>query len=108
MVCCASRLATTTVRSIRPRVYRHGRSCTFVLSTSCGCLHPTGSSWYPRLAVSPSSAPASVIVPFHRNLDQLQRCLSAIRQSAPDVELIVAADGTLDDCRPTAAQHGAR
>lgn len=47
-------------------------------------------------------------MPFHRNLDQLQRCLSAIRQSAPDAELIVAADGAVDDCRPLAARHGAQ
>jgi cellulose synthase/poly-beta-1,6-N-acetylglucosamine synthase-like glycosyltransferase len=47
-------------------------------------------------------------VPFHRNLGQLQRCLSAIRASAPDVELIVAADGAVDDCRPLTAQYGAR
>jgi GT2 family glycosyltransferase len=49
-----------------------------------------------------------VIVPFHRNLGQLQRCLSAIRQSAPDVELLVAADGAVEDCRPLATQHEAR
>jgi len=59
-------------------------------------------------AVSPSSSSASVIVPFHRNLIQLQACLSAIRQSAPDVELIVAADGAIEDCRPLATTHGAR
>ncbi len=70
-------------------------------------LHPGTRSWYPRRAVSPFSSPASVIVPFHRNLGQLQRCLSAIRRSAPDVELIVAADGAVDDCRPLAAEFGA-
>lgn len=47
-------------------------------------------------------------MPFHRNLGQLQRCLSAIRQSAPDVELIVAADGAVEDCRPLATEVGAR
>lgn len=56
----------------------------------------------------PTSSPASVIVPFHRNLGQLERCLSAIRASAPDVELIVAADGAMDDCRPLTAQYDAR
>jgi GT2 family glycosyltransferase len=51
---------------------------------------------------------ATVIVPFHRNLDQLQTCLSAIRHSVPSVELIVAADGATEDCAPVAAAHDAR
>jgi glycosyltransferase involved in cell wall biosynthesis len=50
----------------------------------------------------------SVIVPFHQNLRQLQMCLSAIRESDPAIELIVAADGAVDDCREIAARHGAR
>jgi len=49
----------------------------------------------------------TVIVPFHRNLEQLRASLTAIRTSAPDAELIVAADGAQDDCRQTAADHGA-
>jgi glycosyltransferase involved in cell wall biosynthesis len=51
---------------------------------------------------------ATVIVPFHRNLVQLQNCLSAIRHSMPSVAIIVAADGARDDCGPVAAAHGAR
>jgi GT2 family glycosyltransferase len=51
---------------------------------------------------------STVIVPFHRNLDQLQACLSAIRRSMPAAELIVAADGALDDCTAVAAAHDAR
>ncbi len=50
---------------------------------------------------------ATVIVPFHRNLSQLKASLAAIRESVPHVELIVAADGALDDCRPLAAEYGA-
>ena len=52
--------------------------------------------------------PLSVIVPFHRNLAQLGASLGAIRAAAPDAELIVAADGAVDDCRELAARHGAR
>ncbi len=50
----------------------------------------------------------TVIVPFHRNLDQLRACLSAIRVSMPDAELIVAADGAAEDCHPLAQRHAAR
>lgn len=50
----------------------------------------------------------TVIVPFHRNLAQLAQSLSAIRQSVPDAELIVAADGAVDDCQALAAEHRAR
>lgn len=49
----------------------------------------------------------SVIVPFHRNLAQLSECLQAIRRAAPAVELIVAADGATEDCRPLAERHRA-
>jgi GT2 family glycosyltransferase len=59
-------------------------------------------------AVLPSRTSASVIVPFHRNLTQLQACLSAIRRSTPDGELIVAADGAVDDCRALVQAHDAR
>lgn len=45
----------------------------------------------------------TVIVPFHRNLEQLARCLPAVRRSAPGDEIIVAADGAESDCRPLAA-----
>jgi glycosyltransferase involved in cell wall biosynthesis len=50
----------------------------------------------------------TVIVPFHRNLAQLAPTLSAIRQSVPDAELIVAADGAVDDCQALAVAHRAR
>ena len=45
---------------------------------------------------------ASVIVPFHRNAEHLRACLGALRQSGPGLELIVVADGAVDDCRPAA------
>lgn len=57
----------------------------------------------------------SVIVPFHRRLDQLRRCLAAVdvacRALPADVtvaEIIVAADGAVDDPHELAAAHGAR
>jgi glycosyltransferase involved in cell wall biosynthesis len=49
----------------------------------------------------------TVIVPFHQNLGQLQLCLSAIRESDSEIELIVAADGAVDDCRQIAAAYRA-
>lgn len=54
-----------------------------------------------------ASVQATVIIPFHRNLDQLSRSLSAARQSMPSAEILIAADGARDDCRPLAAAHGA-
>jgi glycosyltransferase involved in cell wall biosynthesis len=54
------------------------------------------------------SVNATVIVPFHRNLSQLQFCLSAIRHSMPSIEILVVADGARDDCAPVAAAHDAR
>jgi GT2 family glycosyltransferase len=51
---------------------------------------------------------ASVIIPFHRDLAQLGPCLSAVRRSVPDAEIIVAADGAQEDCRALVAAHGAR
>lgn len=50
----------------------------------------------------------SFIVPFHRGLESLSRCLAALDARPPGSELIVAADGARDDCRPLAAAHGAR
>jgi GT2 family glycosyltransferase len=50
-----------------------------------------------------ASLRATVIIPFHRNLEQLGRSLPAVRQSMPHAEIIVAADGAVDDCRPLAA-----
>ena len=56
----------------------------------------------------------SVIVPFHRNLEQLGRCLTAIRTAADAlppafrvVDFIVAADGAVDDPSPVAAAAAA-
>ena len=50
----------------------------------------------------------SFIVPFHRDLSTLARCLRALDTRPPDSELIIAADGGVDDCRPLALQHHAR
>jgi glycosyltransferase involved in cell wall biosynthesis len=50
----------------------------------------------------------TIIVPFHRNLRQLAACLEAIRASAPAAEVIVAADGAVDDCGPLTKAHHAR
>ncbi len=50
----------------------------------------------------------SVIVPFHRGLPSLARCLAALDRLPDDAELIVAADGSLDECRAVAAARNAR
>ncbi|MFN7917495.1 MAG: glycosyltransferase [Vicinamibacterales bacterium] len=50
----------------------------------------------------------SVIVPFHRHLAVLRRVLAPFAARAPHVELIVAADGPIEDWRPVAAEFGAR
>jgi glycosyltransferase involved in cell wall biosynthesis len=50
----------------------------------------------------------SFIVPFHRGLASLERCLAALDPLPPASELIVAADGAVDDCRQLASAHGAR
>jgi glycosyltransferase involved in cell wall biosynthesis len=57
----------------------------------------------------------SVIVPFHRNLDQLRQCLEALRIAASQLpptigeyEIIVAADGAIDDPTDLAREKGAR
>lgn len=64
--------------------------------------------------VEPPPLRLSVIVPFHRNLTQLAQCLAAIEVAAatlpPTVrleELIVAADGAVDDPAALAASAGA-
>ena len=49
----------------------------------------------------------SVIVPFHAGLASLARCLHALAFTA-GTELIVVADGAVQDCRPLAAECGAR
>jgi GT2 family glycosyltransferase len=50
----------------------------------------------------------SVIVPFHRNLPDLEACLTAIRRSSPGAELIVAADGATEDYGPLIDATAAR
>lgn len=50
----------------------------------------------------------SFIVPFHRDLSALDRCLTALDGRADDSELIIAADGAFDDCQDVASRHGAR
>ena len=49
----------------------------------------------------------SVIVPFHRNLALLRRVLAPFATRPAHVELIVAADGPIEDWRPVAAEFGA-
>jgi glycosyltransferase involved in cell wall biosynthesis len=49
----------------------------------------------------------SVIVPFHRGLALLDRCLAAVALPRGS-ELIVVADGAVEDCRAVAARYGAR
>jgi glycosyltransferase involved in cell wall biosynthesis len=50
----------------------------------------------------------SIIVPFHRNLFFLERCLSAITPRPDDWELIIAGDAPIDDCRDLAERFHAR
>jgi len=50
----------------------------------------------------------SLIVPFHRGLPFLERSLAALASRPDGTELIVAADGAVDDCRAIAARYGAR
>jgi len=50
----------------------------------------------------------SIIIPFHRGLEFLERSLRAVTPLVPDSELIVAADAPVDDCRALAERFGAR
>jgi GT2 family glycosyltransferase len=50
----------------------------------------------------------SFIVPFHSNLSCLAQCLAALTPLPAESEIIVAADGATEDCRPLAAAHGAQ
>lgn len=57
----------------------------------------------------------SVVVPFHRNLDQLRLCLNAVKKAgralagtAELAELIVVADGARDDPRQLVQEAGAQ
>ena len=47
----------------------------------------------------------TVVVPFHRDLPKLERCLRALRAASTTVEIIVVADAPVDDCRHLAAEH---
>ena len=51
---------------------------------------------------------SSVVIPFHSNLRHLELSLGAARQSMPDAEIIVAADGARQDCRPLADSYRAK
>jgi GT2 family glycosyltransferase len=51
---------------------------------------------------------ATIIIPFHRNLGQLEQSLSAARRSMQNAEIVIAADGATEDCRPLCREHGAR
>lgn len=50
----------------------------------------------------------SVIVPFHRGLTQLERCLGALASRPDAAEIIVASDGAEEPCEPLAVRYGAR
>jgi GT2 family glycosyltransferase len=50
----------------------------------------------------------SFIVPFHRGLASLAQCLAALDPVPPQSELIIVADGAVDDCRQVALLHRAR
>jgi GT2 family glycosyltransferase len=50
----------------------------------------------------------SFIVPFHRDLASLARCLEGLHPLPADSELIVVADGAVEDCRRLASRHHAR
>jgi len=55
-----------------------------------------------------ASLSASVIVPFHHNLEYLERCLRALASVPPGVEVIVVSDGAPESCVATARRYGAR
>ena len=59
-------------------------------------------------AGSRRAATVSVIVPFHRRPEHLQRCLEPLRALGGAVELLVVADAAVDDCHEVAAANGAR
>jgi GT2 family glycosyltransferase len=58
-----------------------------------------GSSTNPRF---------SFIVPFHRGLATLEQCLAALDPVPPHSELIIVADGAVEDCQQLALLHRAR
>ena len=50
----------------------------------------------------------TIIIPFHKNIGQLSQSLSSARQSMQNAEILIAADGAQEDCRPLARAHDAR
>jgi GT2 family glycosyltransferase len=50
---------------------------------------------------------ATVIIPFHRDRRQLAQSLPAARLALPNAEIIVAADGAIEDCRDLARASSA-
>ena len=50
----------------------------------------------------------SVIVPFHNCLAHLEQCVSALHPLPRHTELVIAADGAIENCRPLAERYGAR
>ena len=50
---------------------------------------------------------ATVIIPFHRDRRQLAQSLPAARLALPHAEIIVAADGAIEDCRELARASSA-
>lgn len=51
---------------------------------------------------------ASVIVPFHHNLEHLERCLAALARDSAQLEILVASDGAPESCDALAQSYGAR
>ena len=50
----------------------------------------------------------SVIIPFHRDLRQLEASLAAVRRTVPDAEVVISADAATEDCRPLVTRFDAR
>jgi len=50
----------------------------------------------------------TVVIPFHSNLSHLAESLPAVRRSMRRAEVLIAADGAVDDCGPLAAAWGAQ
>jgi GT2 family glycosyltransferase len=50
----------------------------------------------------------SIVVPFHRGLSFLDRALRGLVPLRPADELLIAADGAVDDCHALAAKYNAR
>ena len=50
---------------------------------------------------------ATVIIPFHRDLRQLAQSLPAARAALPEAQIIICADGAIEDCRDLARASSA-